>query len=172
MESSRTPPERKLRTQLLTISHQADRVQQWRGSQLDRGDRKIATSVPKANDHQCHVVFSMASIPARSVFGSCVLLIAAPQYLDAAKPQVEHHSQVAEDSNNDELSVQNQSDHWAYQPVVRPPLPSVCDSAWPKNPIDYFVLSRLERENLHPSPPADPFVFFATTNNRRNTSAV
>ena len=38
---------------------------------------------------------------------------------------------------------------------ARPALPAVQDSNWPKNPIDYFVLARLEREGLKPSPEAD-----------------
>ncbi len=45
--------------------------------------------------------------------------------------------------------------HWAYIKPVRPPLPQVKNAAWCRNPIDYFVLARLEKEGLHPSPPAD-----------------
>jgi hypothetical protein len=45
--------------------------------------------------------------------------------------------------------------HWAFIPPKRLPLPEVHDKSWPKNPIDYFVLSRLEQENLRPSPEAD-----------------
>ncbi|MBL8816423.1 MAG: PSD1 domain-containing protein [Planctomyces sp.] len=41
--------------------------------------------------------------------------------------------------------------HWAYLPISRPPIPDVSDSGWVRNPIDAFLLSRLERENLHPS---------------------
>jgi hypothetical protein len=44
--------------------------------------------------------------------------------------------------------------HWAYEPVVRPPLPAVKDRAWARNPIDLFVLARLDREGLAPSPEA------------------
>ena len=36
--------------------------------------------------------------------------------------------------------------HWAWIPPQRPELPKVHDTAWPRNPIDYFVLERLERE--------------------------
>ena len=46
-------------------------------------------------------------------------------------------------------------DHWAYRRPVRPPLPAVGDAKWPRNPIDHFVLARLEQEGLKPSPPAD-----------------
>ncbi|MBO0720141.1 MAG: DUF1549 domain-containing protein, partial [Blastocatellia bacterium] len=45
--------------------------------------------------------------------------------------------------------------HWAFIPPVRPALPQVKNKSWPKNAIDYFVLERLEREGLEPSPEAD-----------------
>ena len=44
--------------------------------------------------------------------------------------------------------------HWAYQRPQRPALPSVRHSGWAKSPIDAFVLARLEREQLEPSPEA------------------
>ena len=46
--------------------------------------------------------------------------------------------------------------HWAYVPPARPPVPGVADPAWVRNPVDAFVLARLEREGLAPTPPADP----------------
>ncbi|MCW3051557.1 MAG: hypothetical protein JWN14_727 [Chthonomonadales bacterium] len=45
--------------------------------------------------------------------------------------------------------------HWAFVPPVRPALPVVKAKTWPRNPIDSFVLARLEQDNLHPSPYAD-----------------
>ncbi len=45
--------------------------------------------------------------------------------------------------------------HWAFTAPVRPALPKVANAAWVKNPIDAFVLARLEKENLKPSPEAD-----------------
>ncbi|HMX29722.1 MAG TPA: DUF1549 domain-containing protein, partial [Blastocatellia bacterium] len=47
------------------------------------------------------------------------------------------------------------SEHWAYQAPRRPELPAVANKAWIKNPIDAFVLARLEKEKLSPSPEAD-----------------
>jgi len=47
------------------------------------------------------------------------------------------------------------SDHWAFRAPVRPAVPAVRDSAWVANPIDAFVLARLEAEGLVPSPAAD-----------------
>ncbi len=45
--------------------------------------------------------------------------------------------------------------HWSFIPPVRRELPAVSDPNWPKNAIDYFVLSRLDREGLKPSPETD-----------------
>jgi hypothetical protein len=44
--------------------------------------------------------------------------------------------------------------HWAYVPPARPTLPEVKERSWVRNPIDAFVLERLEREGLKPSPEA------------------
>ncbi|MFI5457224.1 MAG: PSD1 and planctomycete cytochrome C domain-containing protein [Isosphaerales bacterium] len=44
--------------------------------------------------------------------------------------------------------------HWAFLPPARPPLPAVKDLGWCRNPIDRFVLARLEAEGLAPSPQA------------------
>ncbi len=44
---------------------------------------------------------------------------------------------------------------WSFQPPKRPALPMVKQSGWARNPIDNFILARLEREGLHPSPEAD-----------------
>ena len=46
--------------------------------------------------------------------------------------------------------------HWAFSPPRRPEPPAVQASHRVRNPIDTFILERLEREALKPSPPADP----------------
>ncbi len=46
-------------------------------------------------------------------------------------------------------------DHWSFKAPVRPALPSVKNQKWVRNPIDAFVLARLEKEKLTPSPEAD-----------------
>jgi hypothetical protein len=46
------------------------------------------------------------------------------------------------------------SEHWSFVAPSRPPLPTVTDTAWPKNDVDRFVLARLEREGKTPSPEA------------------
>ncbi len=44
--------------------------------------------------------------------------------------------------------------HWAYQPVKRPSLPEVKNKAWLRNPIDAFILAKLEAKGLSPTSPA------------------
>jgi hypothetical protein len=44
---------------------------------------------------------------------------------------------------------------WSFIPPRRPAAPAVRDEKWVRNPIDRFILARLEREGLHPSTEAD-----------------
>src|SRR5262245_37825268 len=44
--------------------------------------------------------------------------------------------------------------HWAFVKPSRPELPQVKNKAWVRTPIDQFVLARLEKEGLAPSPEA------------------
>jgi Protein of unknown function (DUF1549)/Protein of unknown function (DUF1553) len=46
-------------------------------------------------------------------------------------------------------------EHWSFKPPVRPKTPAVSDSAWVRNPIDAFILARLDKAGLKPSPAAD-----------------
>jgi len=45
--------------------------------------------------------------------------------------------------------------HWSFISPVQPQLPSVKGKSWPRNPIDFFILDRLEREGLTPSSEVD-----------------
>ena len=44
---------------------------------------------------------------------------------------------------------------WSFQTVKDPPLPAVQHKSWPRQPVDYFILARLEQKGLAPAPPAD-----------------
>src|SRR5437660_5616661 len=52
-------------------------------------------------------------------------------------------------------TVQDKRNHWAFKPPVRPPVPNGKNRKWTRNPIDHFVVARLEKEGLKPSPDAD-----------------
>lgn len=48
------------------------------------------------------------------------------------------------------------SGHWAFDAPRRPAIPQVKQAEWVRNPIDAFVLARLESEQLKPAAPASP----------------
>jgi Protein of unknown function (DUF1553)/Protein of unknown function (DUF1549)/Planctomycete cytochrome C len=44
--------------------------------------------------------------------------------------------------------------HWAYQPVVKPPVPESPNNTWCKTPVDAYVLQKLEANGMTPNKPA------------------
>lgn len=49
------------------------------------------------------------------------------------------------------------AEHWAFQPLpAKVDVPKVHDASWPREPMDNFVLARLESEKMRPTPAADP----------------
>ncbi len=48
-----------------------------------------------------------------------------------------------------------QRNFWSFRPVKMPALPAVKNTAWVRNPIDRFILAKLESQGLKPAPPAD-----------------
>ncbi len=54
----------------------------------------------------------------------------------------------------EQVSTAKEQVWWSFRPVARPPVPKVKNAAWVRNPIDAFVLQKLEAEGLKPSPAA------------------
>ena len=44
--------------------------------------------------------------------------------------------------------------HWSYRPMERPPVPKVRNTEWQNNPVDAFIMAKLENEKLQANPPA------------------
>ena len=66
-------------------------------------------------------------------------------WIDQGAIWPENISSAADDGRN----------HWAFKAPIRPALPVTKHKKWARNPIDTFVLARLEKEGLSPSPEAD-----------------
>lgn len=85
--------------------------------------------------------------------GICLAEMLAPSLFadEAAKtkgpPTAEDYDAFVSDSDRD---------HWSFKQVVRPPIPAVKDVGWPRNPIDAFVLAKLEKQGWRPNPAATP----------------
>jgi hypothetical protein len=52
-------------------------------------------------------------------------------------------------------SLEEGKNYWAYQPVVKPEVPTVDDPAWAEHPIDAFIYDGLAAKGLEPNVPAD-----------------
>src|SRR5829696_5036614 len=46
---------------------------------------------------------------------------------------------------------------WSFKPIRKSDPPPVKDAAWVRNPIDAFVLAKLEEKSLKPAPEADRY---------------
>ncbi|MGB0581496.1 MAG: DUF1549 and DUF1553 domain-containing protein, partial [Limisphaerales bacterium] len=57
----------------------------------------------------------------------------------------------------DESNWPARTNHWSFHPIQHPKLPVVKDGNWARNPIDRFVLKRIEAEGLTPASEADRF---------------
>jgi hypothetical protein len=74
-----------------------------------------------------------------------------PDQIGAIKAWIDAGAVWPEDGGAD-ASIQK---HWAYVAPKRPSLPLVAEKSWVRNPIDSFILARLEKEGLKPSAEAD-----------------
>jgi len=51
---------------------------------------------------------------------------------------------------------QRKASHWAWQKIGYPTPPEISDPAWPLDPLDHFILAKLEANGLQPASTADP----------------
>jgi hypothetical protein len=73
-------------------------------------------------------------------------------------PVFAHKTLTADQKNTLRLWIEQGAqwkDHWAFVAPVRPPLPPVKDAGWVRNPIDAFILAKLEANQLKPAEEAD-----------------
>jgi cytochrome c553 len=49
----------------------------------------------------------------------------------------------------------NRRQHWAFQPIKKVAVPDVNQTDWIANPIDAFILAKLQENSMKPNPPAD-----------------
>ena len=53
------------------------------------------------------------------------------------------------------IDIEAAKQRWPFTPPVEPAVPAVKDTAWPRNPIDNFILAKLEEKGLAPAGDAD-----------------
>ena len=58
---------------------------------------------------------------------------------------------------NSAPSVEEGREFWSFRPITSPPVPKTKDQEWAANPIDQFILSKLETAGLQPAPQASKY---------------
>lgn len=76
------------------------------------------------------------------------------RWLRLGMPYAAEKEPVAQTPRPGEITAEDRH-WWAYRPLTRPPVPPVRDRAWPRTPIDAFILAKLEADGLPPNPPAE-----------------
>ena len=77
-----------------------------------------------------------------------------PAEIDALTRWVKMGAPWPQDSV-DLQSLKGKGGHWAFRPLKRPKTPAVRDGAWVRDPLDAFILAKLEQKGLAPAPRAD-----------------
>lgn len=57
------------------------------------------------------------------------------------------------------IDIEEGRKHWAFQPVNNSPPPPVANASWPLDPVDSFILARLEQTSLRPVADADRYTW-------------
>ncbi len=83
----------------------------------------------------------------------------APAQISLIRRWIDQGAEWSGDDRSAIRTINNQQSaimrHWAYVKPVRPESPRIKNQSWVRNPIDAFILARLEKEGLTPSPEAD-----------------
>jgi hypothetical protein len=80
-------------------------------------------------------------------------LVFASHLLQGAEPGSENAEELA---RYDARIMPKDRQHWAFQPVRPVAVPAVKHTSWVRNPIDSFILAKLEAQGWKPSPAAEP----------------
>jgi hypothetical protein len=127
--------------------------------------------------HPSYVVHSQDLTPAiiyEEIIACTPLVITPSPYLGATKPEMISKAHVLLDLRRFLIAAlilvsasalgattsikqfsEEERAYWAFQPISRPDLPTVQNKAWVRNPIDAFILKRIEDQELTPTPEAD-----------------
>jgi hypothetical protein len=84
-------------------------------------------------------------LPAPFCVAAMALILSGEAVADATPPE----------KPGTEVAQRNPSVHWSFKAPQCPPIPNVKYQKWVRNPIDAFVLARLEQEKIKSSPEAD-----------------
>ena len=88
--------------------------------------------------------------------GCLMLLLAGSPWLGLQAAPPRPAKNPTDLASFDALITPEDRGHWAFQPIKPPLVPQVEDTTWGRNPIDRFVLAKLEGQGWSPAPAAEP----------------
>ncbi len=128
---------------------------------LKGGDSGPAIVPGKAGDSLLHKLVTHAQdphMPAKADKLPDAAIARIAEWIDAGAPYDAPLTAVAPQQAGGAASQPAQAqrvEHWAFKPVHRSAPPPVSRGDWIRNPIDAFVLAKLDAAGLKPSPEAD-----------------
>jgi hypothetical protein len=128
--------------------HGMDSASRKAGLRLD----KFAAATAKTDD-------GIAIVPGNPAASLVIQRISRPDKDSLRMPPAEGHKSLTPDQKR-MLTLwiaqgAKYEPHWAFIAPQKPALPAVHNAAWVRNPIDRFVLAKLESNGLAPAPEAD-----------------
>jgi mono/diheme cytochrome c family protein len=136
------------------------------GLSKDKGGLSLATRA-RALDGGDH---GRVIVPGKSVLSPLVRLVAAVEEDHVMPPKgkrlsaeqvglirawIDQGAAWPESADASDPRVAKVADHWSFKPLKRPALPQLKDAAWISSPIDAFILAKLDKAKLRPTPPAN-----------------
>ncbi len=79
----------------------------------------------------------------------------APAQIELIRAWIEQGAEIPESATAAYAAPEAVKKHWGFTAPVKPAVPVVDHKTWVRNPIDSFIMARLEKEGLSPSPQAD-----------------
>src|SRR6516164_2296127 len=89
-------------------------------------------------------------MPSQSTKLSKEIIADFVKWIDMGAPDPREGKAVAKKRS---IDIEKGRQYWAFQPLASIALPQVKNGAWPRTPVDRFILAKLEEKNLSPNPP-------------------
>ena len=124
--------------------------QQMKGLRVDQADALLNVVVP--GDSGASKLIQRVSSTKKGFGMPPVGAPLTPAEIELLRAWIDQGAKIPAQASH---SANSKTSHWSFQPLSRPPVPDVGDRAWPRNPIDNFILARLQAEHIQPSPEAD-----------------
>jgi hypothetical protein len=117
------------------------------GSALDT-DKPLASMLIEAIEYKSFEMPPKGKLPAADIS-----LIT--RWVEMGTPWPEEQAPTANKPREEFNLATRKANHWVWQPIQNPDLPTITHTSWPSSPLDHFILAKLEQAGHQPAPPAD-----------------